>query len=238
MIRGDQLQKSKGGVWILKGVDIAVERGRVCSVLGPSGGGKTTLLHALALVDPPDSGVVHIDGDRYELPIKPGAIDQSKLYPRLSMVFQGHFLFPHLTIKENLALPLKELGRDLSALAGLANELNIGHILGKYPHTCSGGEKQRAALARQVLLSPEYLFLDEITSSLDVETIQIVEGIIRRLTASGCGILMVTHSINLARRLADTFCFLDGGLVVEAGSTDALRDPRTERLKQFVRYHD
>ena len=238
MIRGQQLQKTKGGVWILKGIDITVQPGRVSAVLGPSGSGKTTLLHGLALIDPPDRGSVQIDDDRYDLPIQPKAINQSKLYPRLSLVFQGFFLFPHLTVMENLALPLKELGMERSTLPELAAELRIDHILNKYPHACSGGEKQRAALARQVLLSPKYLFLDEITSSLDVESIQIVESIIRRLSTVGCGVLMVTHSIALARRLADTFYFMDDGVIVETGSPDLLRDPKTERLRQFVRYHD
>lgn len=238
MISGEKLFKRKGAMQILNGISIAIERGKAHSIIGPSGGGKTTLLQALAMIDPPDAGVISIAGERYDFPAQQKVLDRSKLYPRVSMVFQGLFLFPHMSIRENLVLPLNELNRSQDAVQSLAKELHIDHILEKYPHTCSQGERQRAALARQVLLKPEYLLLDEVTSSLDVETIQIVETIIQRLIAEGCGVLMVTHSISLTKRIFDKFSFLEGGVIIEEGDTSILLDPQTKRLRQFVRYHD
>lgn len=159
-------------------------------------------------------------------------------YPLVTIVFQGLFLFPHLTNRENISLPLKELKKSNPNFDRLIDNLMIRDILDKYPNECSGGEKQRVALARQILLEPKYLLLDEITSALDIETVNTVAEILCELKEKGTGILLVTHMINFAKRISDNFYFMDKGRIIEFGNIATIANPQTARLKKFLEIYN
>jgi len=131
-------------------------------------------------------------------------------------------------------LPLLENKKDLSGFDELIDRLKIRKILKKYPNECSGGEKQRVALARQILLEPQYLMLDEITSALDLETVNTVAEILVELRNKGVGILLVTHMINLAKMIGNDFYFVDKGAMIESGNITQMQNPETERLNKFL----
>lgn len=232
MIEINSLDKNINGEPILKDISFNIIPGKITALIGPSGSGKTTLLNCTSLLAERDSGNIVIDGQT--------SLNENKtsklIYPKIGIVFQEPVLWPHMTNQENIELPLKENKLSLD-YQSLANKLNVYHLMAKYPHQCSGGERQRVYLLRQLLLEPRYLLLDEITSALDVEHIQQVINILFEYKKNNVGILLITHSINLATKLADDFIFLDKGRIVEQGSIEKLKNPLTKRLKVFLEFN-
>src|ERR1700683_2118691 len=167
MLIAKNIIKSFGNQQILHNVDLSIERGKICALIGPSGSGKTTLLKVLAFLEQPDSGNVTIDDHTYQFPL-------SKLqkieapWPKVTVVFQQLFLWPHLTLLQNITLPLsaRNLDDNPPRLQELLELFDMNHFVYRYPNQASIGQRQRAALVRSLLLEPEYLLLDEITSSL------------------------------------------------------------------------
>jgi ABC-type polar amino acid transport system ATPase subunit len=231
MIIAKNINKKIGGKEILKNVSCSLKNGEIISIIGPSGAGKTTFLRAISLLDIPDSGSLEIGEYKYSFPD-----DKAKNifpYPKLTIVFQQFFIWPHLTIRENITL----------ALRGNCNEKHFGEIadlfqlhdfLDRYPNEVSLGQKQRAVLARALMLKPEYLLLDEVTSALDTEQSHIILSHIKQIAERGVGIIFVSHALHLASKISDKVIFLDGGMIVEEGSSAILKNPRTERLKKFI----
>ena len=158
MLVAKNISKSYRGTEILKGVDIKVEHGKITSLIGPSGSGKTTLLRVLSMLDLPESGSVFLNDERYEFPLKENKI--IKPWPRISVVFQQLFLWPHLTLRQNILLPLKG-NVDNKHLAELIKLLKMEEFIDRYPNQASLGQRQRVALARALALKPKYLLLDE-----------------------------------------------------------------------------
>ncbi|MBK5208287.1 MAG: amino acid ABC transporter ATP-binding protein [Flavobacteriaceae bacterium] len=232
MIEVNSLNKNINGEPILKDISFKIIPGKITAIIGPSGSGKTTLLNCISLLSEIESGDVIIDGETYLNKNK----SLKSIYPKIGIVFQEPVLWPHMTNHENIELPLKENNLSLN-YQSLANKLNVYHLMKKYPHQCSGGERQRIYLLRQLLLQPQYLFLDEITSALDVEHIQQVIDILFEYKKNNVGILLITHSINFATKLADDFIFLDKGEVIEQGIITQLNDPLTKRLKIFLEFN-
>jgi len=231
MLIGQKITKEYQGQEILKGVDIKVESGKITSLIGPSGSGKTTLIRALSMLDLPVSGEIILNKEKYKFPLQGNSI--IKPWPKVSVVFQQLFLWPHLTLRENILLSLDDLknSRDISELIDI---LQMGEFIDRYPNQVSLGQRQRAALARALALNPEYLLLDEITSALDVEQINIILNYLLVLRNKGMGILIVTHLLNFAQKASDNIVFLDSGKVIETGGSEILEKPQHERTKKFL----
>ena len=231
------VRKSFGDTDVLKGVDLAVSRGEVVVIIGPSGGGKSTLLRCVNLLDPVTAGQVFLEGEDLTRP----GVDLNRVRRRIGMVFQQFNLFPHLTVLDNLTLaPRKLLGvnrgeserlaRDLLARVGLAEKMDAR------PRRLSGGQQQRVAIARALMMSPHVMLFDEVTSALDPELVSEVLDVMRDLARSGMTMLCVTHEMGFARELGDRLVFVDGGVIAEQGRpADVLDDPRQTRTRQFLR---
>ena len=230
------LRKRWHDVVALDGVDLAVRRGEVVAVVGPSGGGKSTLLRCLNGLEAPDAGDVRICG----APLRVGARDVDRLRRRVGMVFQAFHLFPHLTVVENLALaPRVVLGdapdaardraRELLARVGLADRADAR------PSTLSGGQQQRVAIARALAMRPDALLFDEPTSALDPETVGEVLAVMREIARDGTTMIVVTHEISFAAEVSNRTVFMERGRVAEEGPSAALlRDPSSDRLRAFL----
>lgn len=236
MLRGHNIYKTINGVDILKDFSISVEPSKITCLIGPSGSGKSTAMACLSLLTSPTRGVVSIDGQEFSFNNgrKPSG---SFPYPHVTVVFQGLFLWPHMTNEENIRLPLRALKKSPQDFNTLVDKLSIRDVLHKYPNECSGGERQRVALARQILLEPKYLLLDEVTSALDLETVNTLAGVLCELKQKGVGILLITHMINLAKMISDDFHFIDKGVTVESGPIGVLNEPRTRRLNKFLQIY-
>lgn len=215
-------------------INLEIDAGQMLALIGPSGAGKSTLLRCLALLDPADSGAILIDDLNVTFPHPQTELPHP--WPLITAVFQQLYLWPHRTIRDNLLLVASNLERFSVAkdLNPLIEKLKLGKFIDRYPGECSVGERQRAALARAMILRPKYLLLDEVTSALDIEHIGTVITQLMELKSAGTGIIAVTHSLNFARHCADKICFMDGGRIIEQGTADILVHPQKERLKRFV----
>jgi polar amino acid transport system ATP-binding protein len=231
------VRKSFGDLEVLKGVDLTVTRGEVVVIIGPSGGGKSTLLRCVNLLEPITAGKVFLEGRELARP----GVDLNEVRRQIGMVFQQFNLFPHLTALDNLTLAPRKLlktpraeaertARELLARVGLADKA------GSHPGRLSGGQQQRVAIARALMMGPHVMLFDEVTSALDPELVSEVLDVMRDLARSGMTMLCVTHEMGFARELGDRLVFVDGGVIAEQGRpADVLDDPRVERTRQFLR---
>jgi ABC-type polar amino acid transport system ATPase subunit len=233
MLQGKNVFKQINESEILTDISLDVKPSKISCLIGPSGSGKTTIINCLSLLSPPSKGVITLDGQDYLFGNEINVAYKFP-YPLVTVVFQGLFLFPHMTNEKNILLPLLENKKDMSGFDELVDRLKVGEILKKYPNECSGGEKQRIALVRQILLEPRYLLLDEITSALDLETVNTVADILIELRNKSVGILLATHMINLAKKICADFYFIDKGVMIESGDISKLQNPETERLRLFL----
>lgn len=235
MIIAENIHKSFGQRKILDGVNLTVEPGKITCLIGPSGGGKTTLLRALGLLEMPEHGRLQIDDQVYNFPLKS---DQkiTPPWPRLTVVFQSLFLWPHLTLRENIMLPAKRAGcpNRHERFTQLVEFFEMGDFIHNYPNEASRGQQQRVALARAVMLNPQYILLDEITSALDVEQVAKVLEYLQKLRDTGIGIFLITHLLGFAKRASDSILFLHQGKIEESGPPSILTNPQTQRLQHFV----
>ncbi|RKR86331.1 amino acid ABC transporter ATP-binding protein (PAAT family) [Micromonospora pisi] len=219
---------------VLRGVDLDVARGETACVIGPSGSGKSTLLRTLNRLLEPDRGDVLLDGESVLRQ------DPDVLRQRIGMVFQGFHLFPHLTVLRNITLALRQLRRlpaDQAAELGLRQLDIVGlrHKADVRPAQLSGGQQQRVAIARALAMSPRVMLFDEATSALDPELVKGVLALMADLAAQGMTMVVVTHEMGFARRVADQVVFMDHGRVVEAGPpAEVFEAPRSERLARFL----
>jgi len=235
MLVANHITKSFGDQQILRGVDLSIERGKICALIGPSGSGKTTLLKILAFLEQPDSGNVSLDSMNYQFPLPNGQKIQEP-WPKVTVVFQQLFLWPHLTLLQNITLPLSARDKDDNPprLQELLKIFDMNHFVHRYPNEASLGQRQRAALVRALLLEPEYLLLDEITSSLDIEQTAIILSQLKKLGSQGIGILIITHLLQFAQDAADKVTFMADGQIIEEGGAELLAQPKSERLSQFL----
>lgn len=232
------LQKHFGDLQILRGVDIDVFPREVIVIIGPSGSGKSTLLRCLNGLEGINGGSVYIDDQKIEF-TTPSTLQ--KVRQRIGMVFQSYNLFPHMTVMENLLLaPMKAQKKSKSEVLPQARALleQVG-LLDKensYPSQLSGGQQQRVAIARSLVMNPEVILFDEVTSALDPERVRDVLDVMKDLAARGTTMMIVTHEMGFAREVGDRIIFMDQGVIVEQGTPDEIfGNPKEDRTKQFLR---
>jgi polar amino acid transport system ATP-binding protein len=237
MLRLEGVHKSFGELHVLRGVDLAVERGGVVCVIGPSGAGKSTLLRCINLLEPPDQGHIFLEGKEIT---GPGKTDLNFVRRRIGMVFQQFNLFPHKTAMENVSLAQeKVLGRPAeesrAKSKALLERVGLADKMDEYPERLSGGQQQRVAIARALAVDPHVMLFDEVTSALDPELIKEVLDVMRKLASEGMTMVVVTHEMGFARDVADQIAFMDQGVLVEQGPPEQmLSEPRKERTKRFL----
>jgi ABC-type polar amino acid transport system ATPase subunit len=224
IIKANKLEKKFGEHSALDKVDFEVEKGEVVVVIGPSGGGKSTLLRCLINLEKIDAGEIYID-DKF----------------RMGMVFQNFPLFPHLTILENLILApmlLKKLSKAqaINIARELLEQIDLVGRCGSYPCELSGGQKQRVAIARALAMQPEIILFDEPTSALDPELVTSIINVIKVLAIEkNKTVVITTHQLNFAAEIADRLIFMDQGKIIESGKPEQLlNNPQSERLKLFL----
>ncbi|WP_275889949.1 MULTISPECIES: amino acid ABC transporter ATP-binding protein [unclassified Gordonia (in: high G+C Gram-positive bacteria)] len=235
------LHKAFGGLEVLRGIDFTVDEGTVTAVIGPSGSGKTTLLRSLNALDLPDAGVIRVADSTIDFSTRPQREAITEYRAQSGFVFQSHNLFPHKTVLENVIegpvivqkRPVAEATADARALL---ESVGLGDRLDSYPSQLSGGQQQRVGIVRALAMKPKVLLLDEPTSALDPELVGGVLAVIKDLASQGWTMVVVTHEIAFARKVADQVLFVDQGVIGERGSPSAVIDnPSEERTIQFLR---
>lgn len=229
-----KIHVSFGAREVLRGVDLSVGDGETACVIGPSGSGKSTLLRCVNRLQEPDSGDVLLGGASVM------ATDPDRLRQRIGMVFQHFNLFGHRTVLDNITLPLrsvKRLGKAEAEEVARARLAEVG-LAGKAPYrpeALSGGQQQRVAIARALAMDPEVMLFDEATSALDPELVKGVLELMAGLTGRGLTLIVVTHEMGFARRVAGKVAFMDHGEIVETGTPGEIFDhPRAPRLQRFL----
>ncbi len=239
MIEAKNISFSYDDRVILDDISLKIKEGEITTLIGPSGAGKTTLLKALTLLEKPSSGNIAIDGDNYEFPIEAEEFEKLKMpYPKMTVSFQQQFLWPHLTLEENIKLPYQniEKTKDGWSFEELVEFFNMESFINRYPNEASLGQRQRVALARALICNPKYLFLDEITTFLDVKQISKILDSVKQLKERGISIFIITHLIEFAKDTADQVLFFDKGKIIEKGSAKILTKPETEELETFLSF--
>jgi polar amino acid transport system ATP-binding protein len=233
----DGVGKRFGSTEVLRSISLDLREHQVMSLIGPSGCGKSTLLRCINALEPIDTGVIRIGGERVSGP----GVDLNRLRREVGIVFQSYNLFPHMTVLENVTLaPRRVLGMPRAEADATAEQLlrriGLWEKAREYPERLSGGQQQRVAIARALAMGPRLLLLDEITSALDPELIGEVLGIVRELAAEGMTMVLATHEMTFARDVSDIVCFLADGTICESGPPDAvLTSPQQERTQAFLR---
>lgn len=236
LIRVEDLHKSFGSLQVLKGVSETISKGEVVSIIGPSGGGKSTFLRCLNLLETPTSGHIYFEGTD----ITDKSVDINLHRQKMGMVFQHFNLFPHKTIKENITLaPIKLLGKSKEEADKRAMELlervGLAEKADSYPSQLSGGQKQRIAIVRSMAMDPDVILFDEPTSALDPEMVGEVLELMKQLAREGMTMVVVTHEMGFAKEVGSRVIFIDSGQIKEQAKPDEFFDhPKDPRLQEFL----
>lgn len=241
----NNITKSFGQLSVLKGISMSVEKGEVVAVIGPSGSGKSTLLRCATLLETMDGGELSYEGKIVAKDINGRSVYASKseikeIKSTFGLVFQNFNLFPHYTVMKNIIdAPVSvqrrnkdEVIREAKALLG---KVGLEGKENEYPCRLSGGQQQRVAIARALAMNPKMLFFDEPTSALDPEITAEILKLLRKLAEEKMTMVIVTHEIDFARKVADRVIFMDGGVIIEEGKpADVIDNPTNERTKAFL----
>lgn len=240
MLEIRDVEKTFGETCVLDGISFEVEKSDVVAILGPSGSGKTTLLRCLNFLEKADSGTMTFDGREFDLN-RASKTEIAELRKKTAFVFQNFNLFLNKTVLENVTLGLTagagmkktdavEIAKQMLEKVGMADKAS------SYPSQLSGGQQQRVAIARAIASKPEIIFFDEPTSALDPELIGEVLTVMRQLAEEGMTMLVVTHEIGFARNVSNKVIFIEGGHIVESGSSrEFFASPKEERTRAFLR---
>ena len=242
------IEKSFGSTKVLRDINFSLEEGQVLAIIGSSGSGKTTLLPCLNFLETPDKGTISVRDEVLFDAADPatqreGEIRRKRLH--FGLVFQNFNLFPQYTALQNVTLARElmakgeKTGEDPAAIRAegerLLAQMGLKDRMGNYPHQLSGGQQQRVAIARALAMRPDILCFDEPTSALDPELTGEVLRVIRGLADQHTTMIIVTHEMSFARDVADQVIFMDGGVVVEEGTPEAVfGNPQQERTRQFL----
>lgn len=234
------IHKAFDQLGVLKGVDITVNKGDVVAILGPSGSGKTTLLRCINFLETADSGTMIFDGKTYDL-AHTSKKDIAQVRRKTGFVFQNYNLFANKTALQNVTLGLttarkmakdkaNQIGMDMLERVGMSDRSDY------YPSQLSGGQQQRVAIARALATNPDIIYFDEPTSALDPELIGEVLEVMRRLAQAGMTMIVVTHEMSFARDVSNHVIFMEGGKIIEEGSSkEFFENPKEERTREFLR---
>ena len=243
-IRIEDLHKSFGSLEVLKGVSLTARQGDVVAIIGGSGSGKSTMLRCINFLETPSAGIIEIGGERVAMRPDGSPADRKqieRLRRSLGMVFQSFNLWSHRTVLENLIeVPVHVLGvpraQAVAQAEALLARVGLSAKAGTYPAYMSGGQQQRAAIARALCMTPRAMLFDEPTSALDPELVGEVLAVIRDLAAEGRTMILVTHEMKFAREVASHVIYLHNGRIEEEGPPEALFGaPKSDRLKQFLK---
>ena len=236
------LHKSFEDVEVLKGIDMEIKKGEVVAILGPSGSGKTTFLRCLNFLETADKGIIDIGG--HIVDCQDIGKNQKKkirdLRRKTAMVFQNYNLFSHKTLIENVmeGLVIVHKMNKIEAYEKskkMLERIGLGERINYYPHMISGGQKQRASMARALVLNPDVILFDEPTSALDPELVGEVLDTMKQIADEGITMIVVTHEMAFARDVADRVVFMDKGVIVEQGTPkEIFTRPKEDRTKQFL----
>ena len=254
MIKTVDLHKSFGSLHVLTGVSETIRKGECVSIIGPSGGGKSTFLRCLNLLEKPEQGKIYFEGTEItgnltkeeKLAIKAGTLPKPAKVnidihrQKMGMVFQNFNVFPHLTVAQNITLAPKMLKNMSDAQADemakeLLNKVGLIEKFDEMPGNLSGGQKQRLAIVRALAMEPDVMLFDEPTSALDPEMVGEVLDVIKGLVATGMTSVIVTHEMNFAKEVSDRVLFIAEGNSLESGKPEQLfNQPRHPRLQEFL----
>ncbi|WP_449434896.1 amino acid ABC transporter ATP-binding protein [Pseudomonas putida] len=246
MLKISGLHKAYGDSKILRGVDLTVQRGEVIFLIGPSGGGKSTLLRCINFLETPCAGEITFTGERlcHQHNQTYQQVDETRLRmarSKMPMVFQQFNLFSNRTVLENVIEgPVHVLHRPkqeaIAEARAILDKVGLSARLDYYPDQLSGGQRQRVAIARALAMKPELILFDEPTSALDPELVSGVLDTIRQLAQEGMTMIIVTHEMNFARKLADRICFVADGGILESGSPEQLlcAPAKNSRIASFI----
>jgi len=246
MVHAENIIKRFGSLTVLNGVDLSVKRGQVVVVIGPSGSGKTTLLRCINHLEKIDGGRIYIDSQLVGYREVKGRVVEDKeaaiahMRSQVGFVFQRFNLFPHMTALENvIEAPIHVLHQPRAEVTeramGLLEKVGLSEKAQVYPHKLSGGQQQRVAIARALAMNPKLMLFDEATSALDPELVGDVLKVMRQLAEEGMTMVVVTHEMGFARDVADSFSFMDKGVIVEQGLPEQIFDhAENERTRGFL----
>ncbi|SNY50831.1 amino acid ABC transporter ATP-binding protein [Paractinoplanes atraurantiacus] len=246
MVRADNVHKSFGSLEVLKGIDLVVNSGEVCCVLGPSGSGKSTFLRCINHLEKINAGRITVDGDLIGYRERGGKLhelgekDVARQRRSIGMVFQRFNLFPHMTVLQNvMEAPCRVKSENKAEVRdrarALLDRVGLSEKTESYPGQLSGGQQQRVAIARALAMRPKLMLFDEPTSALDPELVGEVLDVMKDLARDGMTMVVVTHEIGFAREVGDKLIFMDGGVVVEEGAPrDVIANPQHERTRAFL----
>lgn len=233
-VRG--VRKAFGDTLVLDDLDLSLDEGECVVLIGASGSGKSTLLRCIDLLEVVDDGTIHLDGQDITDP----RVDADAVRARMGVVFQQYNLFPHMSVLDNVVLaPVRVHGvpraEARERATAMLERVGLAEKAHTRPDDLSGGQQQRAAIARALVTDPRLLLLDEVTSALDPELVGEVLDLLRALRDEGRTMLLNTHEMGFARRVADRVCFLSGGRVLEQGPPEqVLENPQHERTAGFL----
>ena len=235
IVKVGEIHKSFGSNHVLKGVSFEVNKGEMIAVIGASGSGKSTALRCIDRLETIDKGQIEVCGIRVDDP----KVDLHLLRREVGIVFQSYNLFPHLTVEENIMLALrhvKKMSRDEAKRIAMnvLEQVGLGQKADAYPEQLSGGQQQRVAIARSLAMSPKVMLFDEVTSALDPQLTGEVLRVMEDLAADGMTMLLVTHEMAFAKRVADRIIYMHQGKVWEVGDGSMLDAPRTPELRAFL----
>ena len=235
IVKVGDIHKSFGSNHVLKGVSFEVNKGEMIAVIGASGSGKSTALRCIDRLETIDQGQIEVCGIRVDDP----KVDLHLLRREVGIVFQSYNLFPHLTVEENIKLALRHVKKMSSDEArciamNVLEQVGLAQKADAYPEQLSGGQQQRVAIARSLAMSPKVMLFDEVTSALDPQLTGEVLRVMEDLAADGMTMLLVTHEMAFAKRVADRIIYMHQGKVWEVGDGSMLDAPRTPELRAFL----
>ena len=236
MISIKNLHKSFGDLDVLKGINLNVDKGEIIAIIGPSGSGKSTILRCMNLLEEPTKGEIIFEGQN----IADKKVNIDKVRQKIGRVFQNFYLFPHMTVQDNITLAptkVKKISKEQAIKKSeyLLERVGLTDKKDAYPAQLSGGQKQRIAIARALAMEPDMMLFDEPTSALDPEMVKEVLDVIKELADEGMTMAIVTHEMGFAKEVADRVIFVDDGKIIEDNTPEnVFNNPTNERTKEFL----